>query len=107
MPPGVGLRGENQLAGGEALPQVSGCRASQVEAAVAIRSKLDGQQLDRPGRAAVAAGAITWATATARLVRSGASVRWSDASSSSAWNVPDRQIRLTATHEALVGGVNK
>jgi hypothetical protein len=63
------------------------------------------EQLDRPGRAAVAAGAITWGTATARLVRSGAAVRWSDASSSSAWNVPERPIRLTATHEALVGGV--
>lgn len=63
------------------------------------------EQLDRAGRAAVAAGAITWGTATSRLVRSGAAVRWSDALSSSAWNVPERPIRLTATHEALVGGV--
>ncbi len=63
------------------------------------------EQLDRAGRAAVAAGAITWGTALARMVGGGAPVRWADASSSSSWNVPDRLVRLTASHEALWGGV--
>jgi hypothetical protein len=63
------------------------------------------EQLDRAGRAAVAAGAITWAAAVLRLVGPSTAVRWADASSSSHWNVPDRLVRVTATHDAVLGGV--
>jgi hypothetical protein len=62
-------------------------------------------QLDRAGRAAVAAAAITWCTALLRLVGSDARIRWSDPSLSNRWNVPERLVQLTATHEAQMGGV--
>ena len=62
-------------------------------------------QLDRAGRAAVAAGAITWAGSVLRLVGRHPSIRWADPSSGSSWNVPDRLVRVTASHDALTGSV--
>lgn len=62
-------------------------------------------QLDRAGRAAVAAAAITWAESLLRLVGRDPGIRWADASSSSHWNVPGRLVRLTARHDAQLGGV--
>lgn len=61
--------------------------------------------LDRAGRAAVAAAAISWSESLRRLVGTGASIRWADSSSASHWNVPDRVVRLSASHDALTGGV--
>jgi hypothetical protein len=64
---------------------------------------LDG--IDRAGRAAVAAAAITWCESVVRLVGTDAGIRWADSSSSSHWNVPDRLVRVSASHDALMGGV--
>jgi hypothetical protein len=63
------------------------------------------EQLDRAGRAAVAASSITWCTAVLRLVGSDGATRWADASSGSHWDVPDRLVRVSASHDALRGGV--
>ncbi len=62
-------------------------------------------QLDRAGRAAVAAGAITWAASVLRLVGRHPSIRWADPSSGSSWNVPNRLVRVTASHDARMGSV--
>lgn len=61
--------------------------------------------LDRAARAAVAAAAFAWAAAVARLVGPSPDIRWADASSSSHIDVPGRLVRVTASHDALLGGV--
>ncbi len=53
----------------------------------------------------MAAAAITWAVSVSHLVGTDPRIRWADASASSRWNVPDRVVRLTATHDASTGGV--
>jgi hypothetical protein len=63
------------------------------------------EQLDRAGRAAVAASSITWCTSVLRLVGLDGSTRWADPSSGSHWDVPDRLVRVSASHDALRGGV--
>lgn len=63
------------------------------------------EQLDRAGRAAVAASSITWCTSVLRLVGLDGSIRWADTSSGSHWDVPDRLVRVSASHDALRGGV--
>jgi hypothetical protein len=63
------------------------------------------EQLDRAGRAAVAAAAITWCSSVQRLVGSDGSIRWADPSSASHWDVPDRLVRVSASYDAVRGGV--
>jgi len=85
--------------------------ASAVDEVLADRSDLGLNlaewidQLDRAGRAAVAAGSTTWAGSVLRLVGRHPSIRWADPSSGSSWNVPDRLVRVTASHDALTGSV--
>ena len=64
---------------------------------------LDG--IDRAGRAAVAAAAISWCEAMVRLVGTDLTIRWADSSSSSHWDVPDRLVRMSASQDAQLGGV--
>ncbi len=61
--------------------------------------------LDRAGRAAVVAAAISWAEGVVRLVGTDPGIRWADASSAAHWNVPDRLVRVSGSHDALLGGV--
>ncbi|MFN7150110.1 MAG: hypothetical protein ACK4V6_11590 [Microthrixaceae bacterium] len=63
------------------------------------------EQLDRAARAAVAASSITWCTSVLRLVGLEGSIRWADPSSASHWDVPDRLVRVSASYDAVRGGV--
>lgn len=61
--------------------------------------------LDRAGRAAVAASATAWASAVLRIVGRVPGTRWADASASPKVDLPDRLVRLTASHDAERGGL--
>lgn len=66
-----------------------------------LRDWVDG--LDRAGRAAVAAGAVTWCISVRRLIGADRRVGWSEPSPSMRWDVPGRLVALTASHEARSG----
>lgn len=68
-----------------------------------LRDWVDG--LDRAGRAAVAAGVITWCISLRRVLRTDRRIGWSDPVGPDRYNVPGRLVQLRASHEAIAGGV--
>ena len=60
--------------------------------------------LDRAGRAAVEAAALAWSSSVLRIVGRAPGTRWADPSASSKVDLPDRLVRLTASHDAARGG---
>lgn len=63
------------------------------------------ESLDRAGRAAVSAAAITWAESAVRLVGRDHRVKWAEPSQKPKWNVPGRLVQLSASVDAVLGGV--
>ncbi|MEX0768315.1 MAG: hypothetical protein WD029_07580 [Microthrixaceae bacterium] len=61
--------------------------------------------LDTAGQAAVAAAALTWADAALRLVGRDARVTWAQPAQKPKWNVPGRLVQLSASVDAVFGGV--
>jgi len=61
--------------------------------------------LDRAGQAAVAAAAITWSDSALRLVGRDLRVKWAEPSQKPKWNVPGRLVQLSASVDAVLGGM--
>ncbi len=95
--------GDDASDAGDVATAVDEVLADAADWPVQLRRWVD--ELDRAGRAALAAATITWCTSVLRLVGRDPRIRWADPSRSTRWNVPDRLVQLTATHEAQMGGV--
>ena len=106
----VGLLAVRELANsaGTSQPMLVSAAVQQVMAdptnwPASLRDWVD--SLDRAGQAAVAAAAITWAESALRLVGRDARVKWAEPSQKPKWNVPGRLVQLSASVDAVLGGV--
>ncbi len=107
----IGLLAVRELANsaGTSQPMLVSTAVQQVMAdaanwPISLRDWVD--SLDRAGQAAVAAAAITWAESALRLVGRDSRVKWAEPSQKPKWNVPGRLVQLSASVDAVLGGVS-